>query len=62
MYNTIKWVLRSHIKKNITTIWQWDIKDNNFICTFNQIDDSLPIYTPQQLLEVLENEKKKKND
>jgi len=58
MYNTIKSVLRNHIKKNINTVWQWDIKDKNFICVFNKINDSLPIYTPQQLLEILEKEKK----
>ena len=62
MYNTIKWVLRNHIKKNINTVWQWDVKDKNFICTFNNIDDTLQIYTPHQLLEILEKEKVKKND
>jgi len=52
-YNTIKWVLRSHIKSNLLTVWQWDVENKNFICTFGTIEDDLPIYTAQQLLDVL---------
>tara|TARA_R110002020_G_scaffold341666_1_gene556219 strand:+ start:420 stop:608 length:189 start_codon:yes stop_codon:yes gene_type:complete len=52
-YNGIKNVLRSHIKDNLNTIWQWDIEDNHFILTFNEVDNDLPIYTPTQLLAVL---------
>lgn len=55
MYKTIKYVLRNHIKNNLNTIWQWDTEDNNFICTYKNVDNDLPIYTPTQLLDVLTN-------
>tara|TARA_R110000744_G_scaffold89619_4_gene174222 strand:+ start:7988 stop:8170 length:183 start_codon:yes stop_codon:yes gene_type:complete len=52
-YKTIKTILRSHIKNNVSVVWQWDIEDNNFICTFGKVDGGLPLYTPAQLLSVL---------
>lgn len=55
MFKSIKNVLRSHIKNNLNTIWQWDKDDNNFICVYNEVINTLPIYTSQQLLDVLTN-------
>ena len=55
MFNTIKNILRSHIKNKLNTIWQWDKQDSNFICVYNEVNNTLPIYTSQQLLDVLMN-------
>ena len=57
-YKTIKWVLRGQIKKNLKTLWTWEqgktIKDENFTCIYEAYNDSLPIYTPQQLLDKID--------
>ena len=58
MYNSIKWVLRHQIKKNIKVLWTWEkgetIKDENFTCVYECYGDSLPLYTPQQLLDLID--------
>ena len=55
-YTTIRWVLRNHIKNGVNTLWNWNKEEMNFICLFNSFSDKLPIYTAQQLLDIL-NEK-----
>ena len=56
-YKTIKAVLRFHIKKEVKSLWTWDKQDNNFTCIYKNYNDDLPIYTPQQLIKILDNEK-----
>lgn len=56
-YTHIKRVLRKHIEVGLNTLWNWDIKNNNFICLYKTYNNDLPIYTAQQLLDIL-NEKK----
>ena len=51
-YKTIRWVLRQHISKGVSTLWTWE--DDEFICLFNSYDDDARIYTAQQLLDKLE--------
>lgn len=51
-YKTIKWVLRYHIKTNIRSLWTW--KDNEFKCIYKNYTDDNTIYTPQQLLNKLD--------
>ena len=54
-YNTIKSVLRSQLKNNAMVLWTWKKgKDENFTCIYKNYNDNLPIYTPQQLLEKLD--------
>ena len=56
-YKTIKTVLRFHIKKEVKSLWTWDKVHNNFTCIYENYNDDLPIYTPQQLIKILDNEK-----
>ena len=53
-YNNIKRILRKQVEDNLNVIWSWDKEDNHFIMVFKDIDDSLPIYTPAQLLDEIE--------
>mgnify|MGYP001566063353 CR=1 FL=1 len=58
MYKTIKWILRDQIKKKTNTLWTWElgktIKDENFTCIYQNYNNHLPIYTPQQLLDKID--------
>ena len=55
MYKNIKWVLRKQIEKNAKTLWTWqDGKEENFTCVYKNYGDNLPLYTPQQLLNKIE--------
>ena len=51
-YKTIKWVLKQQIEKATKTLWTWEEgKKENFTCIYENYSDSLTIYTPQQLLD-----------
>jgi hypothetical protein len=52
-YKTIKSVLRHHIKTGVRSLWTWS--NNNFTCIYDNYDVQERIYTPQQLLKILEN-------
>ena len=55
-YKTIKWVLKQQIEKATNTLWTWKQgKNEQFTCIYKNYNDDLPIYTPAQLLELLEN-------
>jgi hypothetical protein len=61
-YSTIKWVLRSHIKTNVNSLWVWKKEENEFKCIYTSYSGNDRIYTAKQLLDKLENiEKKDKN-
>ena len=47
-YKTIKWILNNHIKKT----WEKD----NFTCIFENYDGDSRIYTPHQLIKLLDND------
>ena len=51
-YKTIKWVLKSHIKNNVRSLWTW--ANNNFTCIYENYNSGNRIYTPEQLIEELE--------
>ena len=53
-YKTIKWVLNSHIKNNVRSLWTWE--NDNFTCIFENYDGDSRIYTPHQLLKLLNND------
>tara|TARA_R110000851_G_C12897538_1_gene547803 strand:+ start:77 stop:268 length:192 start_codon:yes stop_codon:yes gene_type:complete len=56
-YKTIKWVLKQQIEKATKTLWTWKQgKNENFTCIYKNYNDDLPIYTPIQLLNILEND------
>ena len=55
-YKTIKWVLKQQIEKATKTFWTWKQgKSEHFTCIYKNYNDDLPIYTPSQLLVLLEN-------
>lgn len=51
-YKTIKWVLRYHIKNNVKSLWTW--QNNEFKYIYKNYTDDAHIYTPQQLLNKIE--------
>ena len=54
-YNTIKSVLKTHIKSGAKVLWTWSLgKIEHFTCIYKNYNDNLPIYTPAQLLEKLD--------
>jgi hypothetical protein len=55
-YKGIKSVLKFHIKKNVKSLWTW--KNDNFTCIFKNYSGDDRIYTSEQLLKLLENDKK----
>ena len=56
-YKTIKWVLKKQIENNANTLWTWDKKGSeNFTCIYKNYSNTLPIYTPQQLLDKINEE------
>ena len=54
-YKGIKSVLKFHIKKNVKSLWTW--KDDNFTCIFKNYSSDDRIYTSEQLLKLLENDR-----
>tara|TARA_R100000781_G_scaffold72611_2_gene45387 strand:+ start:677 stop:889 length:213 start_codon:yes stop_codon:yes gene_type:complete len=61
-YKTIKWVLRSHIKNNVKSLWTYE--DDNFTCIYKNYSGDSKIYTPIQMLELIDKLilQEKKND
>ena len=56
-YKTIKWVLKQQIEAGTKTFWTWKTgKNEEFNCIYKNYSDNLTIYTPTQLLNLL-NEK-----
>jgi len=54
-YKSIKSVLRFHIKKNVKSLWTWEQgEDENFTCIYENYDGDARIYTPHQLLKLIE--------
>jgi len=54
-YKTIKWVLKENIKNGVKNLWTWEKgKNENFTCIYKNYSNNLTIYTPVQLLELLE--------
>tara|TARA_R100001463_G_scaffold1952_1_gene8364 strand:- start:317 stop:505 length:189 start_codon:yes stop_codon:yes gene_type:complete len=53
-YKTIKWVLKSHIKSKVKSLWTW--KNDNFTMIYENYSGKDRIYTSHQLLNLLENE------
>ncbi len=61
-YKTIKWVLRSHIKNNVKSLWTYE--DDNFTCIYKNYSGDSKIYTPIQMLKLIDKLilQEKKND
>jgi len=57
-YKGIKSILRSNIKNKVDALWTWKKGlDEEFTMIYKNYNNSLPSYTAQQLLEILNKEK-----
>ena len=52
-YNNIKTILRKQIDNGVKTFWTFDEEQKEFTQIYKSYTDDLKIYTPQQLLEYL---------
>ena len=53
-YNNIKKVLKLQIEKGVKTFWTYNKDEKEFTCIYKDYTDKLKIYTPQQLLDKLD--------
>ena len=60
-YSNIKRILRNQIDKGVKSLWTFDEEKKEFNYLYKRFDDKLKIYTPQQLIDKLE-EKVKENE
>ena len=61
-YKTIKWILKDHMKKNVKSLWTYE--DDNFTCIYKNYSVDSRIYTPTQMLDLIDGliKQEKKND
>jgi hypothetical protein len=52
-YNNIKTILRKQIDNGVKTFWTFNEEEKEFTQIYKSYTDELKIYTPQQLLEYL---------
>ncbi len=52
-YNTIKTILRNQVKEGVRALWTFDELNKEFTMIYNNYNNKLRIYTPQQLLDKL---------
>ena len=53
-YNNIKKILKKQIGDGVKTFWTYNEDEKEFTCIYKDYTDKLKIYTPQQLLDKLE--------
>ena len=49
-YNNIKKILRKQIESNVKTFWIYNEENNEFINIYKIYENKYTIYTPEQLL------------
>ena len=52
-YKGIKSILRHHIKYNVRSVWTYE--EDNFTSVYENYDGDARIYTPQQLIKLIDN-------
>ena len=52
-YNNIKRILRNQIDKGVKSLWTFDEEKKEFNYLYKRFNDKLKIYTPQQLIDYL---------
>jgi|TARA_R110000744_G_scaffold211127_1_gene330255 hypothetical protein len=58
-YKNLKQTLRNQIKNSVQVLWTWKKgEDEEFTMIYKAYGDTLPIYTPAQLLDLLTEEDK----
>ena len=50
-YKSIKWILNNHLKKNVRSLWTYE--DDNFTCIYKNYSGDSSIYTPSQMLNLI---------
>lgn len=53
-YKNIRQILKNQIKNNIKSLWTFDEEGMSFTMIYSSYKDDLQIYTPQQLLNRLD--------
>ena len=53
-YKNIRQILKNQIKNNIKSLWTFDEESMSFTMIYSSYKDDLQIYTPQQLLNRLD--------
>ena len=62
-YNNIKKILRKQAESNVISQWVWLKDENEFIQVYKQIPPEADVlYSPQQLLNKLENNNEKEEN
>jgi len=60
-YKSIKWILKKQIDAGTKSLWTWKKgNEENFTCIYEAYSDNLPIYTPNQLLKLINDEIERK--
>ena len=53
-YNNIKRLLRQQIESGVRSLWTFDEVEPEFTMIYKNYNNSLSIYTPQQLIDYLD--------
>ena len=53
-FNNIKKILRKQVETNVKTLWTFNEETKEFTCIYKSYTDKLPIFTPQQLIDYLD--------
>lgn len=61
-YTNIKRVLKHHVDNSIKSLWTFDEDDKVFTQIYNCYTDILQLYTPQQLIDKLNNQKNERKE
>ena len=60
-YNNIKRILRGQIERGVKALWTFNEEKKEFNFLYREYDDTLKIYTPQQLIYRLEEKSEEKD-
>jgi len=53
-YTNIKKILKKQVDNNVKTFWVYNKENQEFVQIYKMYSDKLKIYTPQQLIDKLE--------
>jgi hypothetical protein len=53
-YTNIKKILKKQVQNNVKTFWVYNEENKEFINIYKMYSDKFKIYTPQQLIDKLE--------
>ena len=59
-YNNIKTILKKQVENKVKTFWTFNEEEPEFTMIYKTYNNNLTIYTPQQLIDKLENNEREK--